>query len=64
MANMYDAYKSFLPYAIVSVYLPEQKVKVTTSQALDSQNIANKIVFAFAVKKKNCIYLSYYFNIY
>ena len=36
---MYDTYKSFLPYAIVSVYLPKQKVKVTTSQALDSQNI-------------------------
>ena len=52
MANMYDAYKSFLPYAIVSVYLPEQKMKVTTSQALDSQYIPNKIVFAFAVKNK------------
>ena len=60
---MYDTYKSFLPYAIVSVYLLEQKVKVTTSQALDSQNIANKIVFAFVVKKKKkSVYLS--FNIY
>ena len=52
MANMNDASKSFLPYAIVSVFLPEQKVKVTISQALDSQYIANKIVFAFAVKIK------------